>query len=141
MIIMANEWKGWIIDESLNDTTILSKFKVLKVQTEENGEGDFKRIWKLYTVEVNDEDIEKVSRILEKQIKSEYYIHFTNLKKLAIIFHNKHFIIDLEEAGEDKGYGITSFVAKPKDKALWKSAFEYGIKEGKVDTRYIVTVK
>lgn len=138
---MRNIWKGWIIDESLNDTTILSKLKVLKAEIEENEEGDSKRIWKLYTVEVDDKDIKRISEILEKQIKLEYYIHFTNGKKLLIIFHKKSFFIGLGKVGEDKGYGITSFEAKPEDKMLWQSAFAYGTKEGKVNPRYIITVK
>jgi len=138
---MKNTWKGWIIDESLKDATILSKLKVLKEKVEENTEGDTKNVWKLYAVEVDDKEINEISNILEKQIKLGYYAHFTNEKKLLIIFHKKSFLVRLESIGEDKGYGITSFEAKPGNLTIWKSAFDYGIKEGEVDSRYIITVK
>jgi len=138
---MENSWKGWIIDESLNDVTILSKLKVLGEKTEENTEGGTKRVWKLYTVEVDDNGINEISKILERQIKLEYYTHFTNGKKLLIVFHKKSFVVRLKGVGEDKEFGITSFEAEPKDIQIWKSAFEYGTTKGKVDPRYTITVK
>lgn len=138
---MENSWKGWVIDESLNDVTILEKLKVLNKKIEENTEGDTKRIWALYSVEVDDKDIDKVSKIFEKHMKLEYYAHFTNGKKLLIVFHGKSFVIRLKSIGGDKGFGINSFEAELKDIPIWKSAFEYGTTEGKVDPRYIITVK
>lgn len=138
---MENTWKGWIIDESLTDVTILSKLKILKEKIEENTEGNTKRVWKLYIIQIDDKEINEISKILEKQIKLEYYAHFTNGKKLLIVFHSKSFLVRLKGVGEDKEYGITSFEAEPKDISIWKSAFEYGTKKGKVDPKYIITVK
>ncbi len=138
---MENSWKGWVIDESLNDITILKKLKVLDKKIEENIEGDTKRVWTLYTIGVDDGDINKISKDFEKNMKLEYYAHFTNGKKLLIIFHGKSFIIRLKNVGEDKGFGITSFEVESKDIPIWKSAFEYGTTKGKVDPRYIITVK
>ena len=54
---MENVWNGWVIDESLKDVTILSKLKVLNEKIEENTELNTKRVLKLYTVEVNDKNI------------------------------------------------------------------------------------
>lgn len=138
---MENTWTGWIIDESLNDIRILSSLRVLKKKIEENIEGDIKRVWNLYTVEVDDKDINEISKILEKQMKLEYYAHFTNGKKLLIVFHEKYFLVRLKSVGGDKGFGITSFEAEPEDMPMWKSAFEYGTDKGKVDLRYIINVK
>ena len=141
---MENSWKGWVIDESLNDITILEKFgeiKVLDKKIEENTEGDTKRVWTLYTIGIDDKYINKISKDFEKNIKLEYYAHFTNEKKLLIVFQGKSFIIRLKRVEEDKGFGITSFEAELKDIPIWKSAFEYGTTKGKVDPRYIITVK
>jgi len=133
-------WKGWIIDKSLNDISILSSLKIIKSQIEENTSTEKKRIWKLYTVEIEDDNIKKIAKDLEKKIKPEYYIHFTNGKKLLIVFYGKSFFINVKKAGKDDGKGIGTFIARKADKKLWKEAFEYGITKGKVDPRYIVEV-
>lgn len=138
---MKNNWKGWIIDKSLKDTSIISKLKIIKSLREENTEGGKKQIWKLCTVEVEDKEINKISKMLEKLIKSEYYIHFTNKKSLLIIFSKKTFRIKLEKIGKENPYGISYFKAIQKDKKIWQSAFKYGIKEGKVDPRYLIKVE
>ncbi len=138
---MEKAWKGWIIDESVKNLEVLSKLNVLSEKTEENTEGGTTRVWKLYTVEVADKDITKISKLFEKQIKPEYYAHFTNIKKLLIVFHKKSFVIRLKGIGEEKEFGITSFEAEPEDLPIWKTAFEYGTTKGKVDPRYFITVK
>lgn len=134
-------WTGWIIDESLEDSAVLSKLDVLGEKTEENGEGDRRRVWKLYTVSVGDAAMGEVSKDLEKQIRPGYYTHFTSGEKLLVVFHGRSFVIRIRGTGEDKGFGIGSFEAEPGDLPIWESAFEYGTTEGKVDPRYIITVR
>ena len=134
-------YRGWIIDESLKDTSVLSELKIINSKIEENIEGDEKRVWKLYTVEFEDKDIDKFSEILEKNVKPEYYVHFTNGKELLIIFSGKSFRIRLEKAGKEDEYGISEFKAQPDDLKIWKDAVEYGTAKGKVDSRYLIIVK
>ncbi len=134
-------WKGWIIDESLRDTSFLSKLKVIRTYEEDNTEGDEKRIWKLLTVEVEDKEIEKIVKKLEKSIKPEYYAHFTDGDNLLIVFVNKSFSIGLEKVGKEGRNGITYFKIKPKEKSAWQLAFKYGTEKGQVDPRYIIKVE
>ncbi len=138
---MGSNRRGWVIDESLRDASVLSKLSILGEKIEENGDGYRRRIRKLYTVGVSDAAISEVSKALEKQIRPGYYAHFTNGKKLLVIFHGKSFVIKLKGLGEDKGFGIGSFEAEPEDLPLWAAAYGYGITEGKVDARYMITVK
>ena len=138
---MKDIWKGWIIEESLKDLEILPKLNIINSKIEENNSGDEKKIWKLDIVEVGDNDIDKISKILENKIKLEYYIHFTNKRKLLIIFHKKSFVMNLENCGEDDGNGVVYFKVKSDDKKLWKEAFNYGTGEGKVDKRYLIEVE
>lgn len=138
---MNNSWRGWVIDKSLKDTAILSKLKILKSYTEENVEADKKQVWDVYTVEVEDKDIVKTSKLFENLIKPGYYTHFTDGNNLLIIFPEKSFKIRLKNIGEEKPCGITDFEMDSKDKNLWKSAIEYGVKEGKVDKRYLIKVE
>ncbi len=137
---MQEIWKGRIIDKSLKDLSVLSLLNIIESNIEENTSGAEKKIWTLYTVEMREAEVRKVSRTLEKKIKSEYYIHFTNGKKLLIIFKDKSFVINLDKVGKDEGNGIVSFVAKPEDKEIWKAAFKYGTKKAKIDPRYLVEV-
>ncbi len=138
---MEKIWRGWIIDKSLKDKSTLSGFKVIKSQEEENNNGDEKQIWVLYTVEIEEKNVEKVAKVLEKQIKLEYYAHFTNGRRLLIVFHNKYFLVNLEKYGKDEGDGITSFKAKLEDRKLWKLAFKYAVNNAKIDPRYLLEVK
>jgi len=134
-------WRGWIIYESLKDIQILSKVKIISSKIEDNTEGDKKEVWKLYTVEIKDKDISKMSKIFEDIIKPEYYVHFTNGNELLIIFSGKSFRVKLKKVGKEEKYGITSFNINPESKKIWKSALEYGVKKGRVDSRYIVKVE
>src|SRR3989344_4366267 len=119
---MKNKWKGWIIDESLKDRTILSQLKVIKIIREENTEAGKKVIWDLYTVEIDDENIEKTTSILQEIVKPDYYMHFTNGKELLITFYKKSFRMAVEKVGKEKEVGITSFKIKSSDKKIWHDA-------------------
>ena len=132
-------WKGWLIQESLENTDILSKLKITNSMIERNEEGDQIEIWHLDTVEVDDKNIEKIAKELESLIKFGYYVHFTDYKNLLIIFRGKHFNIRAEVVKEKKT-GAVEFKVNPKDLNIWKQAFDYGTKKGKVDPRYIVKV-
>ena len=111
-----------------------------KSAIEENKEGDKLETWHLHTIEVDDNDIEKVAKKLEKLIKFGYYVHFTNYKKLLIIFKDRSFRIRLDKVLKEKEFGAVEFKATKKDLKIWQSAFDYGIKKGKVDPRYIIKV-
>ncbi|MBI4016753.1 MAG: class I SAM-dependent methyltransferase [Candidatus Aenigmarchaeota archaeon] len=133
-------WKGWIIEESLEDKNALLKLKILKSVIERNTEAGQVRVWHLDTVEVDDADIDKVAQQLEKQIKLGYYTHFTDFNTLLIIFKDKSFRIRLIEQPKEAETGATKFKANPEDLHIWKHALDYGINNGKVDQRYIVAV-
>ena len=133
-------WKGWLIEESLESKNILSTLRIVKSVIEENEEGDNLERWHLHTIEVDDNDIEKVAKKLEKLIKFGYYVHFTNYKKLLIIFKDRSFRIRLDKVLKEKETGAVEFKATLKDLTIWQSAFNYGTKKGKVDPRYIIKV-
>jgi hypothetical protein len=136
---MAMTWKGWLIEESLENRNILDELRIIKSTVEENDEAG-KRIWRLHTIEVKDNDIGAVAKKLEKLLKFGYYIHFTDYKNLLIIFRGKSFRIKLISVIKETEFGATEFKADPNDMKLWQSAFDYGTTEGKVDSRYIIKV-
>ena len=133
-------WKGWLIEESLENNSVLSELKIINSAVERNIEGDEVQIWHLNTVEVDDKQIGKIAGKLEKLMKFGYYVHFTDYRKLLIIFRGKYFLIELEKVIKEKEFGAVEFKAKSKDLKLWKKAFDYGTAKGKVDPRYIIKV-
>jgi len=132
-------WKGWIIEESLSDTKILSSVKITNTVLEENSEGGKKLVWKIHTAEVDDGKMDSIARELEEVIKPAWYAHFTDGKNLTVIFHGRSFRMKLEKVGKEKDTGITDFVAK--EKKVWRAAFAYGTGKGKVDARYMLKVE
>ena len=132
-------WKGWLIEESLENTDIIPKLKITNSMIEQNGEGDQVEVWHLDTIEVDDKNIEKITKKFQSLMKFGYYVHFTDYKNLLIIFRGKNFKIRAEVIKE-KETGAVEFKANPKDLDIWKQAFDYGTKKGKVDPRYIVKV-
>ena len=133
-------WKGWLIEESLEDDTILSRLRILESRLEENDSGDHVVTWHLDTIEVGDKDIRKVSEELEGLLKLGYYAHFTDYMNLLIIFRGKHFRIGLQKVLLEKEFGAVEFKADPKDLSIWKRALDYGTSKGRVDPRHIIKV-
>ncbi len=134
-------WKGWIIEQSLADKSILSRTKITKIFEEEDTSGDERQVWKLHTVEIENKEIGNVIRILKKTIKLTWYAHFTDGKYLIIVFANKSFKVGLEKVGKEKKNGIVYFKIKPKEKETWQSAYRYGIEKAKVEPRYMIEVE
>ncbi len=76
------KWKGWIIEESLEDATVLSRLNIVSSMLERNEEGSKARTWHLNTVEVDNADIDRIAHELQQNIKSGWYAHFTDYKNL-----------------------------------------------------------
>ena len=133
-------WKGWIIKESLKDKKILSQLKAIEIKTEKNRETGQTVIWHLYTVEVEDKNMDKLTAALEKQMKFSWYAHFTNFKKVRVIFKGKSFKIRLNKKPKEGKNGVTKFKAAPEDLPVWKTAVKYAITKGKIDPRYLIEI-
>lgn len=138
---MKNMWKGWIIEESLSDTKVLSRARITNTVLEENEESGKKVMWKIRTVEVDDSKIDGIAKELEKIIKPAWYTHFTDGKSLIVVFHGRSFRLKIKKTGEDRGVGITQFWVNPEEKKIWKAAFAYGTGKGKVDSRYMLKIE
>ena len=103
---MKNEYKGVIVEESLEDSRILNNLKIIKVEiTKEKNQADR---WHLYTIRVSEDEIDKLS----KNIKQKWYMHFWKGRKMIVIFKNKKFEFNFD------------------DKSTWKPAVDYGLSLG-----------
>jgi len=97
------EYKGIIVEESLENIRIINDLEVIKVRISKE-----EPVWHLYTVKVSKEDIEKLSR----NIKPKWYMHFWKGREIIAIFKNKKFEFNFD------------------DKSTWKPAVEYGLSIG-----------
>jgi len=101
-----SEYKGVIVEESLEDSRILNDFKIIdfRISKEENPADR----WHLYTVQVSQEEIIRLS----KNIKQKWYMHFWKGRNVIAIFKNKKFEFNFD------------------DKSSWKPVVEYGLSLG-----------
>lgn len=111
-------YKGVIIEESLENKDVLREVKILATKVEpviEKHKTPWLKQWTLHTVEVAEdkaeEITEKISKSLDSQHGGSWYADFKNDKFHYVIFRNKVFKIDL---------------SNPK----YRDAMEYGVKLG-----------
>lgn len=106
-----------IIEESLQDTSVLEKVGILKTKVEPitpKHKTPWLKQWTLHTVEVPEdkaEDVaEKISKSLDYSHNSSWYADYKNDKYHFIIFKDKIFEIKLDNADgfrKAKEYGIS----------------------------------
>lgn len=103
---MSKKYKGIIVEESLKDNRIVNALEIVEVKVSD--EEDPKDRWHLYTVRVSKEDI----KILSKNIKQGWYMHFWKGREIVVVFKDKKFEFDFD------------------DKESWKPVTKYGLSLG-----------
>lgn len=96
-----SEYHGIVIEEGLKDPSILNKVKILG----KKGVGE----WTLLRVGVEESEINKVIRLIQKYLVTEpaYYAHFYRKEELVAVFPRKIFYLT-------------------PSKETWKPAVDYG---------------
>ena len=110
-------FKGVIIEESLENKSVLKKVKIVDTDVEEVTEKDktpWVKQWTMHSVEIAEEDAEEIADEISKSLdsKHDWYADFKNNKYHIIIYSNKIFKVDLNSP------------------TLYKDAKEYGISIG-----------
>lgn len=111
----GNSFVGVIIEESLEDKSVLKKLKILSTRIEKVTKAHqtpWIAKWTLHTVEIPEskakEIAEEISRSLDRE--HEWYADFKNKTHHYIIFRGKLFFIDRtskEQYDEAKKYGLS----------------------------------
>jgi len=126
-------YKGVIIEESLESKDILKEVKILETKVEEVVEEHktpWIKQWTLHTVEIPENQVASVAEKISKALDSEHnwYADFKNDTHHYIIFRDKVFYIDQkskEQYEEAKHYGISLGIPEyqvdftPEDK-VWE---------------------
>ena len=108
-------FNGVIIEESLENTDVLAKVKIIKTKVEEVTEEHktpWVKQWTLHTVEILENQADAIAEDLSKSLDSEHawYADFKNDKFHCIIFRNKVFKVDRskpEQYNDVTKYGLT----------------------------------
>lgn len=108
-------YKGVIIEESLDDKSVLDKVKILSTKVSPVTERDqtpYLDKWTLHTVEVPEEKAEEIAEEISKALDSkhdDWYADYKNDKWHYIIYRNKVFKINMKEKDytEAREYGLS----------------------------------
>lgn len=114
---MKTDYKGVIVEESLENKTVLEKVNIFSTEVEQVTES-FKtpwlKQWTIHMVEVPEELAEEVATQIAENIDSKHghswYADFKNDKWHYIVFPNRIFKVDRKNDGEykaPKDYGIS----------------------------------
>ncbi len=112
-----DKFYGTIIEESLEDKTVLGDMKILSTKVEpitEKHKTPWVNQWTLHKVEIEADISEHIARLLSQSIdnghESSWYADFKNDTTHFIIFRDKVFKIDrtnIEEYKKVTEYGLT----------------------------------
>jgi dephospho-CoA kinase len=110
-----NNYKGVVIEESLEDNSILKDIKIIKTKVEKvtpKHKTPWISKWTLHSIEVPEKQAEEIADRISKVLDSKHnwYADFKNNKLHFIIFKNKVFCVDIhskEQYDKAKEYGIS----------------------------------
>jgi hypothetical protein len=112
-----NDFVGVIIEESLENKSVLKKVKILSTKIEavaKKHQTPWLSQWTLHTIEVPEgkaqEIAEELSKSLDRKHGGSWYADFKDKTRHYIIFRNKIFFIDRtskEQYAEAKRYGLS----------------------------------
>ena len=112
---MSN-YRGVIIEESLEDKSVLHKVKIISTEVEEvtqSHKTPWLTQWTLHTIEIPEEQAEEIAQELSRSLETKHtswYADYVNDKYHYIIFADKIFKVDRnsqEEYDKAKDYGIS----------------------------------
>lgn len=108
-------YKGTIIEESLEDKSVLEGCKILATKVEdvtERHQTPWLKQWTLHTVEVPESEAGELAEKISKALDSEHnwYADYKTDTHRYIIFKNKVFFVDMRSEDQNKEarhYGIS----------------------------------
>ena len=107
-------YRGVIIEESLDNTAVLSNVKIIKTKISpvvEKHRTPWVKQWTMHTVEITEENADKIAEQISGDLNKEHawYADFKNENYHFIIYREKIFKVDLKNPvlyQDAKKYGI-----------------------------------
>ena len=114
--VMMDAYRGVVITESLENTSVLDEVRILSTTIEQVSEGTktpWLKIWTLHDVEIDADKVEvvaqKISHSIDREHAHAWYADFRNSRWHYIIFLDKIFVVDVHDQSqydEAKQYGL-----------------------------------
>lgn len=111
------DFKGTVIEESLQDPSVLADLKILETKVEtvtDQHKTPWLKQWTLHTVEVPeekaDETASRLSAVIDPAHASSWYIDYKNDRKHYIVFRDRVFVVDRKKPEEYEAvtrYGVS----------------------------------
>ncbi|EKE20888.1 MAG: hypothetical protein ACD_7C00443G0003 [uncultured bacterium] len=110
-----NNFKGVIIEESLENKDVLGKVKIVKTNIEQVAEGHktpWIKQWTLHTVEILENEADNIAEEIGKSLDSEHnwYADFKNHDFHYVIFRDKVFKVERSKSEQYNAvteYGVS----------------------------------
>lgn len=77
-------WYGWFIEQSFDEQSIFSKFKTVKMKSEDKD-------WKEHIVEIPNQELDKAIKWLKSHLKPAWYAHLVNGDEIVVVYYDKSF--------------------------------------------------
>ena len=108
-------WKGVIIEESLEDKSLLSLVKIISSrQTTLENESE-RGVLTFHSLELEDSNLDEFIETAQKSNKDSFYIHICKGNEMIVVFKNKVFRFSSDNSAElnkAREYGISVGVFK-----------------------------
>ncbi len=108
-------WKGVVIEESLDDKSLLSLVKIIKSRKTTLENESEKGFLTFHSVELDDSNLDEFIKTAKKSIGNSFYIHVCKDKEMTVVFKNKVFRFSSDnskELNEAREYGISVGILK-----------------------------
>ena len=112
-----NNYTGIIIEESLRQSDVLNKLKIISTEIEEvtrSHNTPWVSVWTIHTIEILEKDAEivanEISKSIDEKHSSSWYVEFKNNRNQYVIFYDKIFCINKnneKEKLEAINYGLS----------------------------------
>ena len=84
-------WRGVIIEESLEDNSLLKLVKIIKT-TESKLEGEEEKgVWHFHSVDISNKDLDDFTKKAKKAIKPKWWMHLVNKDNMIIMLKGRAF--------------------------------------------------
>jgi len=111
----SKNYKGIIIEESLENIHVLSQVKILETKVEsvtDEHKTPWVKKWTLHTIEIEESKVDELSSLISKSLDFEHawYVDYKNDNFHYVIFRDKVFKVDMSKSyqyEEIKEYGIS----------------------------------
>lgn len=108
-------WRGVIIEESLEDKSLLSLVRIIKSRETTLENENERGILTFHSVEIDDSNFNEFIAKAQKYIKDSFYIHVCRDNEMTVIFKNKVFRFssdNMDELNKAREYGISIGILK-----------------------------